>query len=120
VDIAKPTTAGGAFSAKSSRGLGAHLRHHHPPQSRVLLVQRAVHSPHFNIYVDSESPPMELVVPPGRQNCFLAIICFLLCTEKFDQHSHKSSNSGSAFSGRSSSLPPALRDLYIDVFGELS
>lgn len=119
MDIVKPqpTSVVGSVGAKSFRG-HATTRHHHT-QSKVSLVQRAVHSPHFNIYVDNETPPMELAVPPGRQNCFMAIIYFLYCTEKFEQSSHKS-HSGSAFSGRSSSLPPALRDLYVDVFGEVS
>ena len=120
MDLAKPNGAVGLHNTRGSRHANTSHRVHHTQNSKVTLVQRATHVPHFNIYVDTETPPLELAVPPGRQNCFLAIVFFLLCMKKFDTHGQSKGHMGTVLSGRSSSLPPALRDLYVDVFGELS
>ena len=111
VDLAKSSGPHGPVNARASRFASPSRLHH--SHSRIVLVQRASSNPHFNIYVDSETPPIELAVPLGRQNCFLAIIYFLLAIEKYDCRGGTRGHTG-----RTSSLPSALRDLFVDIFGE--
>jgi hypothetical protein len=65
---------------------------------------------------------MELVVPEGRQNCYLAIVCFLLSCQTFANH-HRSSSDGDGGEGgggkRSTLLGAPLKEFFVEVLGDV-
>ena len=73
---------------------------------------------------------MELVIPEGRQNCYLAIICFLLSCRVFGDRHSSSSESGAGedlgkggkdgmYGKRSTLLAAPLKDFFVEVLGDI-
>lgn len=97
-----------------------------PVTTPLLIAQRYSKPSHFNIYINrtqsntSQPTILELAVPEGRQNCYLAIICFLLsCQLLSDSNRGKGSDENDRERKRVPLLSTPLKELFVEVLGDI-
>lgn len=101
-----------------------------PISTQILIAQRHINPSHFNIYINrtqtnsSQTTILELAVPEGRQNCYLAIMYFLLsCQMLNDTQRIKNNDENVGYNDREKKrvtlLGTPLKELFVEVLGAI-